>query len=61
MKGKPVGDEDAATKSGVAKRTARIMPKPKAPLARVENHMLNGITDDALPISSANSSQHGPI
>ena len=53
MKGNPVAEVDAATKSSVAKRTARRIPKPKAPFATVENHILNGMTDAALSISSA--------
>lgn len=48
MKGNPVGELDAATKSSVAKSTARRIPRPKAPFAAVENHILNGMTVAAL-------------
>jgi len=53
MKENPVDDIDAAAKSSVAKSTASSIPKPKAPLAAVENHILNGMTEAAFSISSA--------
>lgn len=53
MKGNPVMDWVAAVISVILNSTATIIAKPRNPLNKVENQMLNGITFEASWISSA--------